>query len=189
MPFDIQPCALPGVCTLKPQVFSDARGQFAETWQLEDFKTAGINDVFVQDNHSRTVGGVLRGLHFQISRPQAQLVNVIHGEVFDVVVDLRRGSPTYAQSCSFSLTDKDPVLLYMPPGCAHGFYAVSERVDIYYKVSSLYDREDEGGLAWNDPDLKINWPDQSPLTSERDGAYPNLRDIVMDNRPQVDFTP
>jgi len=189
MSFQVHESSLPGVCILAPQVFSDERGLFAETWNDKDFKALGFGDVFVQDNLSRSAHGVLRGLHFQIHSPQAQVVNVIHGEIFDVVVDLRRGSPTYRQWCSFELSSAKPKLLYMPPGCAHGFCVLSEQADIYYKVTQFYSPGDEGGIAWNDPDMNIPWPCSSPHVSHRDAAYPSLRDIPTDKRPHTVFTP
>jgi dTDP-4-dehydrorhamnose 3,5-epimerase len=140
----------------------------------------------VQDNHSRSRLGVLRGLHFQVERPQAQIVTVIRGCIFDVAVDLRSDSATFGQWYGVELSDDGPRQLYMPPGFAHGFCVLSEFADLHYKVSRLYDHADEGGLIWNDCDVGIRWPIANPIVSKRDSAYPALQQLDRNRLPRVD---
>ena len=165
-------------------MFSDERGFFLESYQAARYRAAGITDDFVQDNHSRSSKGVLRGLHFQVRRPQAQIVTVIRGRVFDVAVDLRPTSATFGRWYGVELSDGGPRQLYMAPGFAHGFCVLSDFADLQYKVSSTYDHADEGGLLWSDPDVAITWPIASPLVSTRDAAYPRLRDLQADKLPR-----
>lgn len=169
--------SLPGVLLVEPEVFGDERGFFLESFQAKRYAEAGIKDVFVQDNHSRSRRGVLRGLHFQVKRPQAQIVTVIRGRVFDVAVDLRPAASTFGRWFAVELSDESPRQLYMAPGFAHGFCALSELADLHYKISQIYDPTDEGGVLWNDPDLAIDWPLADPKISARDAAFPRLRDI------------
>jgi dTDP-4-dehydrorhamnose 3,5-epimerase len=176
---------LDGLLVIEPRCFRDQRGFFLESFQAERYRDNGIADQFVQDNHSRSRQGVLRGLHFQIRQPQAQIVTIIHGRIFDVAVDLRPGSLTFGRWYSVELSDKGPRQLYMAPGFAHGFCVLSEVADLHYKVSRLYDRTDEGGLIWNDKDIGIRWPIRAPIISERDASYPLLSELDVAHLPQV----
>ena len=174
---------LQGVLVIEPRCFQDERGFFIESYQASRYRNAGIADQFVQDNQSRSVKGILRGLHFQVKRPQAQLVTVMRGKVFDVVIDLRHTSSTFGRWYGVELSDAGPRQLYMPPGFAHGFCVLSDWADLHYKVSREYDPSDEGGLLWRDPDLKIRWPIESPSLSQRDAAYPLLKELTTDQLP------
>ena len=182
---DVRDTGLSGLLLVEPNPFRDDRGFFLESFQAERYRENGIGDVFVQDNHSRSRQGVLRGLHFQIKRPQAQIVTVIRGRVFDVAVDLRHGSPTFGKWYGTQLSDEGPRQLYMAPGFAHGFCVLSEFADLHYKVSRLYDHADEGGLIWNDSDVGIRWPITNPVVSDRDRAYPRLRQLARERLPHV----
>lgn len=173
---------LDGVLLIEPDVYTDERGFFLESFQDERYRAAGIADVFVQDNVSRSVQGVLRGLHF-VKQPQAQIVTVLRGRIFDVTVDLRAGSATFGRSFGTVLSDDKQRQLYMPPGFAHGFCVLSDTADLHYKVSRAYDPAGEGGLLWNDPDLGIVWPLASPVVSARDAAFPRLRDLRREQLP------
>lgn len=174
---------LNGLVLIEPSCFQDARGYFLETYQDIRYRDIGISERFVQDNQSRSMKGVLRGLHFQIRRPQAKLVTVMRGRVFDVGVDVRPTSPTFGQWFGIELSDAGPRQLYMAPGFAHGFCVLSEWADVHYKVSRIYDPTDEGGLRWNDPDVGIAWPINSPHIAPRDAAYPMLREIAPSQLP------
>lgn len=175
--------ALDGLILIEPRCFQDERGFFIETYQPERYFGVGITEQFVQDNQSRSFKGVLRGMHFQINRPQAQIVTVMRGCIFDVAVDLRSESPTFGRWFGVELSDSGPRQLYMAPGFAHGFCVLSECADLHYKVSRLYDHDDEGGLVWNDPDVGIRWPIDVPKVSLRDGAYPKLRELTCEMLP------
>ncbi len=177
------PTDLPGLLLIEPRCFRDERGFFLEAFQAERYRESGIRDAFVQDNHSRSRQGVLRGLHFQVKRPQAQIVTVIRGRIFDVAVDLRLGSLTFGRWYGTELSDEGPRQLYMAPGFAHGFCVLSEFADLHYKVSRLYDHTDEGGLIWNDNDVGIGWPISRPIVSDQDGAYPGLRQLDHESLP------
>lgn len=169
MNFDATP--LPGVYLLRPRVFGDARGFFLESWNADTFRNAGFDVDFVQDNHSRSRGGILRGLHYQTRHTQGKLVRVTAGRVFDVAVDLRRDSPTFAQWYGKVLDDIDHHMLWIPPGFAHGFYVLSDSADFQYKCTGRYDPDSEVTLAWDDPDIAIDWPladDRAPSLSEKD---------------------
>lgn len=181
----IEQTALPGLLLIEPRCFRDGRGFFLETFHAERYRENGIEDVFMQDNHSRSRQGVLRGLHFQVRRPQAQIVTVIRGSVFDVAVDLRSNLATFGRWYGVELGDQGPRQLYMAPGFAHGFCVLSEFADLHYKVSRLYDDTDEGGVFWNDRDIGIRWPIANPIVSERDSAYPRLRELDSERLPQV----
>jgi dTDP-4-dehydrorhamnose 3,5-epimerase len=170
----INKCGLPGLLLIEPQCFEDDRGFFIESFHLARYRDHGIRDNFVQDNHSRSVRDVLRGLHFQIKHPQAQLVTVIRGRVFDVAVDLRRDSANFGRWCGVELNEHGPRQLYMAAGFAHGFCVLSEFADLHYKVSQFYDATDEGGIYWGDRDISIRWPVDTPVVSERDNSYPRL---------------
>lgn len=174
---------LDGVLVIEPRCFQDERGFFLETFQSERYRQAGIAETFVQDNQSRSANGVVRGLHFQVKRPQAQIVTVVRGRVFDVAVDLRPASPTFGRWFGAELGDTGPRQVYMAPGFAHGFCVLSEWADLHYKVSRLYDPHDEGGLLWNDPDVAIEWPAPAPRVTPRDAAFPRLGDLTDERLP------
>ena len=182
---DIVETDLAGVLLIEPRCFRDDRGFFLESFQAPRYRKAGILDEFVQDNHSRSRQGVLRGMHFTIKHPQAQIVTVMRGRIFDAVVDLRSASPTFGRWAGFELSDEGPRQLYMAPGFAHGFCVLSEFADLHYKVSQLYDAADEGGLLWNDPDVSIRWPIDNPAVSARDAAYPRLGELDASRLPHM----
>ena len=170
--------ALPGVLIIEPKVFGDHRGFFLETFQVERYREAGIALPFVQDNHSRSQRGVLRGLHFQRTRPQGKLVSVSRGAVYDVAVDIDPASATYGRFVGVELSDDNHRQLWIPPGYAHGFCVLSEVADFQYKCTDLYFPEDEGGLSWNDPDVGIPWPIAEPQLSAKDLKNPRLRELA-----------
>jgi dTDP-4-dehydrorhamnose 3,5-epimerase len=155
-------------------VHRDARGYFLETYHAGKYKAAGIPDVFVQDNESVSVRNTLRGLHMQVRKPQGKLVRVVEGEIWDVAVDVRRDSPTFGRWTAAVLSGENFHQLYVPPGCAHGFCVLSERAQVHYKVTELYDPADEVGIAYNDPALTIQWPVADPLLSDRDKNHATL---------------
>lgn len=156
---------------IEPKVFGDERGFFLETFQSEKYKRAlNIEGEFVQDNHSRSAKNVLRGLHFQRNNPQGKLVRVVRGEVYDVAVDIRPESPTYKQWVGVYLSEENKTQFWVPPGLAHGFVVISEYADFEYKCTNYYDPSSEGCLAWNDPELGIDWPVSEPILSEKDKA-------------------
>ncbi len=159
---------LEGCLLIEPNVFRDTRGFFLELYHENKYAEIGIKEKFVQDNRSRSVKNVLRGLHFQINKPQGKLVTVTAGEVFDVALDLRRNSNTFGQYYSVILSSENNYQLYIPPGFAHGFCVLSEIADFQYKCTSFYDPKDEGGIIWNDKELNINWPTENPIVSEKD---------------------
>jgi dTDP-4-dehydrorhamnose 3,5-epimerase len=168
------PTALPEVLVIEPDVYRDARGFFLETYRSDRYSASGIDVTFVQDNHSRSIEGTLRGLHLQVSRPQAKLVRVIVGAIYDVAVDVRRGSPTFGRWVSVELTAASFKQCYVPEGFAHGFAVLSPEAEIEYKCTELYDPAGEIGIAWNDPALAIEWPVERPLLSQRDQHHPPL---------------
>lgn len=173
------PSSLAGVVAIEPAVHGDHRGFFAETFRADAWASAGIAEAFVQDNHSRSVRGTLRGMHFQTSPGQAKLVRCARGAIFDVVVDLRRGSPTFGRWEGFVLDDASMRQLYVPIGFAHGFCVTSEVADVVYKCSSYYDAATESGIAWDDPAIGIEWPiGVEPIVSERDENAPRLADVA-----------
>lgn len=178
---------LPGVKLIEPQVFGDERGFFLETYNADAYAKAGITDLFVQDNHSRSARNVLRGLHYTIAHPQAQTVYVSQGVIFDVVVDLRPGSPAFGRWAGFTLDAGQHHQLYMPAGCAHGFCVLSDFADVHYKCTQTYKAGDEGGLLWSDPALAIQWPVSEPIIKPRDAAFPRLADIPAECLPHVEF--
>lgn len=183
-PMRVETTLLPGLLVIEPGVFADERGLFFESFQRQRYAEAGIKEEFVQDNLSRSANGVLRGLHFQVRRPQAQIVTVVRGRIFDVAVDLRRGSVTFGKWYGRELSDEGPRQLYMPAGFAHGFCVLSEITDLHYKVTQFYESGDEGGVLWNDPDLAIDWPLRDPRLSARDAAYPRLRELTEAQLPR-----
>jgi dTDP-4-dehydrorhamnose 3,5-epimerase len=176
MPFSFTPCPIPGLREIQPRVFGDSRGYFFESYSQRDYAAAGVTVPFVQDNQSRSVKGVLRGLHFQKTHPQGKLVRAIHGEVFDVAVDIRPGSSTYGRWHAVILSGEKQNQLYIPPGFAHGFLVISESAVFSYKCSDFYYPEDEGGIIWNDPAIGITWPDigMEYLLSDKDKKLPAL---------------
>jgi len=167
-----------GIVVLQPRRFDDARGFFLESFERERYRALGIAESFVQDNHSRSAKSVLRGLHFTRKRPQAQIVTVIRGRIFDAVVDVRKESPSFGQWFGAELSDEGPNQIYMAHGFAHGFCVLSDHADLHYKVSQRYDPSDDAGLRWNDAEVGIEWPVAAPLVSERDRGHPLLRSIV-----------
>lgn len=179
MPFRFHRLEIPDLILIEPVVFGDNRGFFLEFYKRSDFFKAGITEEFVQDNHSSSLRGVLRGLHFQ-KEPEAQgkLLRCIRGEIFDVAVDIRRDSPTFGRWVSVILSEDNKNMLYIPPGFAHGFQVISERAEVLYKTTREYSPEHESGIIWNDPDLKIDWPIKEPILSKRDREWPSLREIL-----------
>lgn len=173
----ITSASLEGILVIEPRCFRDERGFFLETYQEERYREAGIAEVFVQDNHSRSAKNVLRGLHFTRNKPQAQIVTVMRGRIFDVVVDVRKDSPTFGKWFGTELSDEGPSQVYMAHGFAHGFCVLSDYADLHYKVSQRYDPSDEGGLIWNDREVKIDWPIKYPVISARDQGHRKLEDI------------
>ncbi|HEY1562845.1 MAG TPA: dTDP-4-dehydrorhamnose 3,5-epimerase [Caulobacteraceae bacterium] len=174
------PTPLAGAMIVEPQVFGDDRGFFMETWHREKFAAAGIDVAFDQDNHSRSAKGVLRGLHYQLPNSQGKLARVALGAVFDVIVDLRRASPTFGRWLGIELSAENKRMLWVPQGFAHGFLVVSELADFLYKCSGLYSAADEKALRWNDPTLAIDWPlEGAPCLSAKDAAAPLLADAVL----------
>jgi len=163
---------------IEPKIFGDERGFFLETFQAERYAAqAGITLPFLQDNHSRSSQGVLRGLHFQINKPQGKLVRVVKGKVYDVAVDIREGSSTFGQWEAVILSEENKIQFWVPPGFAHGFLVLSETADFEYKCTDYYDSSDEGSILWNDPDLNILWPTNLPTLSEKDANAKKLVDI------------
>lgn len=168
---EFTPTQIPDVILISPKLFSDSRGFFLETYRKDIFSLSGINADFVQDNHSASTKGVLRGLHYQIRQPQGKLVRVVVGEIFDVAVDLRRQSPTFGRWIGITLSAEKKNLLWVPPGFAHGFYVASEKAEILYKATDYYAPEWERSLLWNDPTLGIDWPvidGELPILSAKD---------------------
>ena len=168
---------LPGVLLVEPDVFRDARGYFLETFHERKYREAGIPYAFVQDNQSRSTRGALRGLHAQLRRPQGKLIRAVQGEIFDVAVDLRPGSSTFGKWTGAKLSADDFRQMFVPPGFAHGFCVLSETAEVAYKCTDFYDRADEIGLRWDDPDVAIAWPLKDPLLSEKDAGLPTLAEL------------
>lgn len=169
---------LDGCVIIEPKVFGDERGFFLETFQAERYiSEAGITLPFVQDNHSRSSRSVLRGLHFQRTKPQGKLVRVVRGQVYDVAVDIRKGSPTYGQWEGLILSEGNKTQLWVPPGFAHGFVVLSDTADFEYKCTDYYDPSDEGTILWNDSDLNIPWPIDNPILSNKDASADRLVDL------------
>ena len=179
----VTPLDIPDVLLIEPKIFGDDRGFFYESFQAERYRDAGVHGTFVQDNFSRSAQGILRGLHLQHPNGQGKLVSVVDGEVFDVAVDVRVGSPTFGRYVSGTLTGPNKRQMWIPPGFAHGFCVKSEAAIFHYKCTSLYSPDSELGVAWDDPDLDIEWPLQSPVLSAKDQANPRLRDIPKDRLP------
>jgi dTDP-4-dehydrorhamnose 3,5-epimerase len=172
---------LPGVLLIEPRVFGDARGFFLESWNRQSFAEAGLDMDFMQDNHSRSSRGVLRGLHYQLHNPQGKLVRVTQGAVFDVAVDIRRASPHFGRWVGYELSADNHRMLWIPPGFAHGFLVLSDAADFLYKCTTLYDPPSDRGIRWDDPAIGIDWPDMggAPLLSAKDAAAPLLADAEV----------
>ncbi len=176
---EVSPAAIPEVLRIRPRLIEDERGFFFESWNTRTFAQSGLKIQFVQDNHSRSTAGCLRGLHYQIENAQGKLVRAIRGEIFDVAVDLRRSSPTFGKWVGVTLSAANHEMLWVPPGFAHGFYVVSNMAEVLYKCSDFYSPTAERTLIWNDPDLAIDWPVSSgrdPKISPKDAAGALLRD-------------
>ena len=175
--FEFSTLEIPGVILVTPRFFRDTRGYFAETFKHDDFAAAGIPAAFLQDNQSRSIRGVLRGLHYQ-KEPfgQGKLVRCLKGAIFDVAVDIRQGSPYYGKWVAAELNEDNGCMLYVPPGFAHGFLALSDIADVLYKCTKEYSPENDRGIIWNDPSIAIKWPVDTPLLSAKDAALPVLRE-------------
>ncbi|MGD0283396.1 MAG: dTDP-4-dehydrorhamnose 3,5-epimerase [Dissulfurispiraceae bacterium] len=177
MPFIFKELSLPGVVLITPQVFGDDRGFFIEIYKRSEFSRAGIAEYFIQDNCSRSSRHVLRGLHYQKDpAAQGKLVSCLRGTIWDVAVDIRKGSPTYGQWAGIDLSDENKRMLYIPPAFAHGFVVLSDMAEIMYKCTQEYSPENDRGIFWNDPDIKIDWKVTDPILSEKDKALPLLKD-------------
>ena len=189
MTFEFKKLEIPDVILIKPKVFEDERGFFMETYKKEDFdKKVGITGEFVQDNHSKSKCGVLRGLHFQREPyAQAKIVRCIRGEIYDVAVDLRKNSPAFSKYAGVILSEYNRYQLYVPGGCAHGFLVLSDVAEVIYKGDNVYAPDYEVGLIWNDPDVNIPWPNDTPILSQKDQKLPTLRELIGKEKPQ-DFT-
>jgi len=182
---NVKETKLPGVLLFEPDVFSDERGFFLETWNSMRYENAGIKDSFVQDNVSFSTKGVLRGLHFQYPQSQGKLVQVLSGEVVDVAVDICKDSLTFGQWISEILSDANHRQMYIPSGFAHGYCVTSETAVFSYKCTDFYNPASEGGIVWNDPDINIDWPIKEPVLSLKDAGFPRLRDIRPEKLPQL----
>jgi dTDP-4-dehydrorhamnose 3,5-epimerase len=180
----ILPTRIGGLSIIELDLFQDSRGHFLESYQESRYFQLGITDVFVQDNLSRTTQNVLRGLHFQIENPQAQLVTLVQGHIFDVCVDLRKNSDTFGMWVGIELSESGPRQIHMAPGLAHGFCVLSPWADLHYKVTRKYDASDENGIIWNDPELAINWPIINPIIGERDCSFMKLSEIEVSKLPK-----
>jgi len=179
--------AIDGVCLIEPVVHGDHRGFFMESYHKDRFASLGIEHDFVQDNHSRSRVGVLRGLHYQLGRPQAKLVRATRGRVFDVVVDLRRGSPSFGRWVGAEISEENRRMLYAPAGFGHGFLVLSEIAEFQYKCSDFYAPEEERGIRWDDPSIAIDWPldGLDPVLSDRDLAWPHIENISDNELPRA----
>ena len=176
----VRETSLPGVLVVEPRVFGDERGFFTETFNTRSLAGSGIPAEFVQDNHSRSSRGVLRGLHYQLRSPQGKLVHAARGSIFDVAVDIRVGSPNFAKWVGVELNDENLYSLWIPPGFAHGFCVLSEVADVIYKCTTLYESDDDRGVAWNDPAIGIRWPEANPTISAKDSALEPLSETRTD---------
>jgi len=171
------------VILIEPDRFQDERGFFMETYHLKKYKEYGIESGFVQDNHSHSKQSILRGLHYQLHHPQGKLVYVVSGEIYDVAVDIRQGSPTFSQWVGIHLSDRNKRQLFVPGGFAHGFFVISKTADVIYKCTDFYSPEDEFGILWSDPTLNIDWPAKTPILSKKDSRNPTLDKISTNNLP------
>ncbi len=174
---------LPGVLLIEPRVFKDSRGFFMETFHQKKYAEAGIDHAFLQDNYSHSTRGTLRGLHYQLKHPQAKLVYVIKGEIYDVAVDIRRGSPGFGKWVGQYLSDKNRRQIFVPEGFAHGFCVISETADVLYKTTDLYEPDDEYGVLWSDPTIRIDWPVEVPIVSDKDKQFPGLKEVTETHLP------
>jgi dTDP-4-dehydrorhamnose 3,5-epimerase len=181
--------SIEGVLIIEPDVFEDNRGFFMETYNRNRYVTCGINTVFVQDNLSYSVQGVVRGLHYQIKNSQAKLIQVIFGNIFDVAVDIRPDSPTFGKWVGSHISDRNRRQLFIPQGFAHGFCVLSKNAYFLYKCSELFAPDDEAGILWSDPDIGIDWPVENPIISEKDKQYPRLSEIHPDRLPVLSQKP
>jgi dTDP-4-dehydrorhamnose 3,5-epimerase len=180
---NVENLSIPDVKLVKPRIFPDARGFFMQTYHEKQYREAGIDVRFVQDNWSRSTKGVLRGLHYQLKHPQDKLVSVTRGEVFDVAVDIRQGSPTFGKWVGAVLSEENKHQLFVPKGFAHGFCVLSDEVDFVYKCGDFYTPGDEYGIRWNDPDIGIEWPLADVILADKDLQAPRLKDIPPENLP------
>ena len=188
MPFEFKRLEIPDVILIEPKVFEDERGFFMETYKKEEFEKVGITGEFVQDNHSKSKYGVLRGLHFQREPyAQAKIVRCVRGAIYDVAVDLRKNSPTFGNYVGVNLSEDNRYQLYIPRGFAHGFLVLSDAAEIFYKADSIYAPNYEDGLIWNDPDVNIPWPINNPILSPKDQQLPTLRVLIEKDKTR-DFT-
>jgi dTDP-4-dehydrorhamnose 3,5-epimerase len=181
---NLKPTDLPGCLLIEPRVFGDGRGYFYEQWNAASFRAAGLDPQFVQSNVSASAHGVLRGLHYQWPHPQGKLVSVLEGEVYDVAVDIRRGSPQFGRWTAAILSAQNKRQLWIPEGFAHGFVVLSERAVFHYLCTAAYDAAADANLRWNDATLAIDWPIKAPLLSEKDAAAPFLAEIADDRLPR-----
>lgn len=181
MAFKFTSTNIPGVLTIEPNVHKDSRGFFMETYKMSEFNEAGIAYDFVQDNHSMSSKGVLRGLHYQLKpKEQGKLVRVVSGSIYDVALDIRKGSETYGKFFATTISAEDKRMMWIPPGLAHGFLSLEDSTEILYKTTAEYDSKLDRGILWNDPALKIPWPDKEPIISDKDKRHPTLREAELE---------
>ena len=174
---------LPGVLVIEPVVFEDSRGFFMETFHQKKYAEVGIDHAFIQDNYSHSTRGTLRGLHYQLKHPQAKLVYVITGEIYDVAVDIRRGSPGFGKWVGQYLSGNNKRQIFVPEGFAHGFCVISETADVLYKTTDLYNPDDEYGVLWSDSTIGIDWPVEVPIVSDKDKQFPGLKEVTETHLP------
>jgi len=180
MPFEFKKLELEGVVLIKPVIFADDRGFFMETYKYSDFAKNGIKENFVQDNHSKSIKNVLRGIHFQLNpKAQGKLVRCTKGKIFDVAVDLRKNSPTFKQWLGVELSEENKYMLYIPAGFGHAFLTLSEEAEVIYKTTEEYSKEHDSGIRWNDPEINITWGIKDPILSEKDANLPYLKDCKL----------
>ena len=180
MPFEFKKLEISGLILVKPVVFADDRGFFMETYKYSDFANAGIKEKFVQDNHSKSVKNVLRGIHFQLNpKAQGKLVRCIKGKIFDVAVDLRKNSKTYKKWIGVELSEENKLMLYIPAGFGHAFLTLSEEAEVLYKTTEEYSKEHDSGIRWDDPEINITWGIKSPILSPKDANLPYLKDSIL----------
>jgi dTDP-4-dehydrorhamnose 3,5-epimerase len=170
-------CNLKGILIIEPNLYKDKRGFFLEIFQQDRYQALGIKDIFLQDNHSRSMRNVIRGFHFTKNTKQSQILTVVRGRIFDVIVDIREGSSTFGQWFGIELSDDATRQIYMPHGFAHGFCVLSDYADLHYKVSAKYDTSCEGGFRWDDPNIAVDWPICNPIVSDRDIEHPYFNEI------------